>query len=87
MTTVLATMSAALGLYNGAGWSRERSGTTLKHSGSNGWPAEALAAVPADFAKASESLVVPSELRTLPAAVLMERAPSVLDVMQDKWCV
>ena len=81
MCTVLCLpVSASLfsACFQGAGWS------SAKSTGANGWPVEALTLPAGSDRDMAELLGLPSS--ALPAAVLMSRAPSVLDVWSDKWC-
>ena len=80
MMALLAAGAAHLGLYNGANWSAERQGSGP--AGSHGWPPEAL------HAHTQSECAGPhlADLRSLPHAIPMERVPSLLSTMHEKWC-
>lgn len=86
MVTLLAGGAACLGLYNGAGWSRERKDTNMTQSGfRNGWPAAQLSqSTQTDFEKVSAGLLL-GDIRSMPHAIRTESMPSLIDVMHDKW--
>ena len=79
MVTILAAGAAVLGLFNGAGWSRERTESDLKQPVSrNGWPVESIAAQ----SPASDT----HRCHSIPDAIQMDRVPSLIDAMREKWC-
>ena len=79
MFSLLAGSASCLGLHNGAGWSRERSHPGLLQSVS-GWP------ISSSQKGAEAPALLLRDLRSLPHAILLESASSLIDVMQEKWC-